>query len=327
MSNGNIKVVDSESNYKRISKNLIRNKEIDCTTLGVYAKIVVLGMDWQLNIKGLANVLGLSDAKVRKSIIILERNGYIKRTANYHDGKLDGWTYEVYPEPLDKKERSAAGYSLDSENEMLCCAEPSLTQNQTTLKTDYTENGEDNNNILNINTDLIKNNKEEKEVKEKDELFEQCWIAYNRKGSKKKAREYWNKLTQEEKESVLQHIKAYVSTRELSYQKDFERYLRDKIFTTLVFKGNSVVYDPSIGTSNVYHPQCNGNLRWNNIKQCYMYIGMFIEQLADGYTDDNRPDGATIVLNNARGTIQWNAALKKWEKKQDEMVINGQIYR
>ena len=56
------------------------------------------------------------------------------------------------------------------------------------------------------------------------ELFEECWVAYNRKGSKKKSLEYWKKLTDVEKQNVMPHIKAYVSTRELQYQKDFERF-------------------------------------------------------------------------------------------------------
>lgn len=79
----------------------------------------------------------------------------------------------------------------------------------------------------------------------KDELFEQCWIAYRRKGSKKKAKEYWRKLSEKEKSLVLPHIKAYVESREISYQKDFERYLRDKCFLSVVFNGNKVAYDPT----------------------------------------------------------------------------------
>ncbi len=76
-------------------------------------------------------------------------------------------------------------------------------------------------------------------------LFEDCWAAYRRKGSKKKAKEYWNKLTDKEMDRVLPHIRAYVSSREVKYQKDFERYLRDKTFDTVVYNGNNIVYDPT----------------------------------------------------------------------------------
>ena len=91
----------------------------------------------------------------------------------------------------------------------------------------------------------IENNKKESN-KERNALFEECWIAYRRKGSKKKAVEYWNKLSEEDQDRVLVHVKAYVESRELNYQKDFERYLRDKTFLDIVTnsKGN-VIYDPN----------------------------------------------------------------------------------
>ena len=80
------------------------------------------------------------------------------------------------------------------------------------------------------------------------ELFEECWKAYRLKGIKKKALGYWNKLEESEMQMVMPHIKAYVGSREIQYQKDFERYLRDKVFMTVVFSNNTVVYDPNIVT-------------------------------------------------------------------------------
>lgn len=321
MTNGNIKVVEPMDDYKKIHKSIIKNKNIDCTTLGIYVKIVVLGAEWQLNIKGLASVLDLSDARVRKSIGILEREGYIKRIANHHNGKLDGWIYEVYPMPLDEMQCSNAGYAkMDEECDYQSCAEISVTEKQTTLKSDNTENGEDNNNRLNILLDLNNNktynNIKEKELKEKsDTLFEECWIAYKRKGKKGKAKPYWNKLSCEEQARVLPHIKAYVQSRELQYQQDFERYLHDKTFLSVVFKNNSVIYDPTRFETGVYTPQGRG-IWFNEDTKSYWSIDNFYdEKIYDGYDDDNRPDGAEITLNNGRGTYVWNANNKKWIKK------------
>lgn len=84
----------------------------------------------------------------------------------------------------------------------------------------------------------------------KDELFEECWVAYRRKGSKKKAKDQWRKLKDSEKESVMQHLKTYVSSREINYQKDFERYLRDRTFKDIIYKGADVIFDPSEGANN-----------------------------------------------------------------------------
>lgn len=77
------------------------------------------------------------------------------------------------------------------------------------------------------------------------ELFNECWKAYRMKGSKKKAKEYWNKLKDVEIDTVLAHIKAYVSSRDVQYQKDFERYLRDRVFLDVVYSGNNIIYDPT----------------------------------------------------------------------------------
>ena len=152
----------------------------------------------------------------------------------------------------------------------------------------------------------------------KDELFEECWKTYRRKGIKRKSMEYWKKLTEKEKSVVLAHIKAYVSSRDIQYQKDFERYLRDKVFETIVYKGNNVVYDPtkkkSDSTSDVYMPTCDGMLSWNDYYGCYMYVGFWDGRIADGYDDDDRPNGASVTLNNGRGTVVWHSQTKSWDK-------------
>lgn len=154
----------------------------------------------------------------------------------------------------------------------------------------------------------------------KDDLFETCWLSYRRKGSKKKAREYWHKLTDAEKQNVMPHIKAYVKSRDLCYQKDFERYLRDKTFNEIIINGNKVIYDPTKlckgeSASNVYMPTCDGALSFNEYYKCYMYVGYWDgRHIPDGYDDDNRPDGASVTLNNGRGTLVWNSETKTWNK-------------
>lgn len=154
----------------------------------------------------------------------------------------------------------------------------------------------------------------EKALKD-DTLFEQCWIAYKRKGSKKKSKEYWKKLTIDEQQQVLPHIKAYVSSRDLQYQKDFERYLRDKIFQTIVYQGNVIVFDPTKKDKNAtYTPETGFSLNWNDYYNCYLYTGYWNGYIPDGYKDEDRPNGASVTLNNGRGIVVWNSNLKRWEK-------------
>lgn len=173
---------------------------------------------------------------------------------------------------------------------------------------------------------IYNNTKEKNEIdksisKSSDELFETCWVAYRRKGKKGKAKSYWNKLTQSEKENVLSHIKPYVASRELQYQQDFERYLRDKTFLSVVISKNNIVYDPTkLGkgesTSNVYVPSGNFAITWDDNLKAYLYIGFYSDgmMMPDGYDNDNRPDGAKLVLNNGRGTITWNKTTKTWNR-------------
>lgn len=173
---------------------------------------------------------------------------------------------------------------------------------------------------------IYNNTKEKNEIdksisKSSDELFEACWLAYRRKGKKGKAKSYWNKLTQSEKENVLSHIKPYVASRELQYQQDFERYLRDKTFLSVVISKNNIVYDPTkLGkgesTSNVYVPSGNFAITWDDNLKAYLYIGFYSDgmMMPDGYDNDNRPDGAKLVLNNGRGTITWNKTTKTWNR-------------
>lgn len=173
---------------------------------------------------------------------------------------------------------------------------------------------------------IYNNTKEKNEIdksisKSSDELFETCWVAYRRKGKKGKAKSYWNKLTQSEKENVLAHIKPYVSSRELQYQQDFERYLRDKTFLSVVISKNNIVYDPTkLGkgesATNVYLPSGNFAITWDDNLKAYLYIGFYSDgmMMPDGYDNDNRPDGAKLVLNNGRGTITWNKTTKKWNR-------------
>lgn len=69
-----------------------------------------------------------------------------------------------------------------------------------------------------------------------------------------------------------------------------------------------------LGKDAPYTPVCEGALNWNDYYGCYMYVGYWNGFIPDGYTDDNRPDGATITLNNGRGTVTWDGKTKTWIK-------------
>lgn len=156
MDAGSLIIIEPENRFKKICRHIIENYEP--VVVGAYCKIVTLGAKSRLNIKYLSKVLGLSPAKMRSIIVLLEEDGYIKRVpAKDEKGKLKGWLYYVYPEQLDKKDRSSAGKSsVLSENRQH--GEP------TTRKTDNTENNKD------IYKDYKDNNKDLDKEKEKKSI-------------------------------------------------------------------------------------------------------------------------------------------------------------
>ena len=48
--------------------------------------------------------------------------------------------------------------------------------------------------------------------------------------------------------------------------------------------------------------------------QQYIAIADHGKHIPDGYDDDTRPDGASVTLNNGRGTLVWSVITKTWNK-------------
>ena len=114
---GNITIIEPVSRFKKVDISLIENERIDCTTLGVNTNLIVFGKKWNLTVRGLRKLLGLSDAKVRKSLSLLEQEGYIVRTPCRNEkGQLVGWDYAIYPTPVSEDERSKAGAGKETPN-------------------------------------------------------------------------------------------------------------------------------------------------------------------------------------------------------------------
>ena len=276
------------ANYTTISNVFLRDKELSLKAKGLLATILSLPENWDFSIKGICTTIKEGTTAVYSAIDELKERGYCKVVTNRNEkGMIVGNDYTFYEDP-----------SMENLN----------VGNKTQINT----------NISLPNTKDTDNKEKNKEEETNKELFEQCWIAYRRKGKKGKSLPYWKKLTESEKQMVLPHIKAYVTSRELQYQQDFERYLRDKTFTTIVFLKNKVIYDPTRldkkdKANEVYMPLTDGALSWNDYYTCYMYVGYWDgKHIPDGYDDETRPDGASVTLNNGRGTLVWNAETKTW---------------
>lgn len=149
---GNITIIEAESRFKKVDKSIIENPKIDCLTLGIYTKLIVLGKKWNLNVKGLKSHLSLSDEKIRKALLLLEEEGYLLRTPIRNEkGQCLGWNYTIFPTPIDENERSKCG----------CKKEDSRpTTFPTTRFSDHSDLGGDNNIRLKETKDLNKKEEE-----------------------------------------------------------------------------------------------------------------------------------------------------------------------
>ena len=58
-----------------------------------------------------------------------------------------------------------------------------------------------------------------------DNLFDDCWAMYGRKGNKQTAFRYWKKLSTEDKYNIQDNILPYINSREYKYRKDFQGWI------------------------------------------------------------------------------------------------------
>ena len=288
--------VNKLSNYQVIPRELIFDNTLSDRARFVYCYMASKPNGWDFYMNPMAKEIGYSVETLRKYINELVENGWLVKGEQKNEGLFGAVTYTLN-DSKTKNEEESSDCTKNSDTEKIRHGEIPTQYNIDTLHSRDDRNGKE---------------ERDKSLSKKDEWFEECWSAYRRKGKKGKAKTYWDKLKEDERGKVLQHIKSYVSVNELRYQQDFERYLRDKTFESIVVKGNIIVYDPTLGEDATYHPFGNNNIMWNDLYNCWLSIDDFNGSVIDGYNDENRPDGAEIVLHNARGTITWSKKNKKW---------------
>ena len=268
---GNFYIEEAESDFKRVHKSIIFNKDIDCLTLGIYVKILVLGKKWQLNIKGLSSYFGISDMKIRKSISLLEREGYISRKAVQDEktGKLAGWNYTLHAIPLEESKRTCAGRKNSEET-----VYPENRQHgyPTTRLSDNTETGEDNNNKLKEDINLKEISKPnqykeeiDKSISKKDENDDvNAWIdeMYSLYPTKCPCRNTYLGKCNKDKERIRKLLKSYT-------KEQIEKVIKNEVDTKY---GKSYMSNFSTFLNNFPDPNCidfgadEGNLNEDNDK-------------------------------------------------------------
>lgn len=247
----------------------------------------------------IANLLGVTENSANRILSSLISKGYVIKTA------FDG-----------RRRFVKTAFSYDKADYSQMNKLPIQESVSSSNNGEYIHNTSNNTVDLEEEKDKSFSKKEANTRNKYDVQFEKCWKEYGRKGNKSEAYKVWIKLSEEDRLKVLPHIKAYIQSRsEKSYQKDFERYLSKRVFDSVVFKGNMIIFDPERenANDNEYRPQLDGfNLHWNEQTKCY--ITMYdISMLADGYTAENRPSSAMVMKGGIR--YKWNTQTKQWEEQ------------
>lgn len=213
-------------NFQNIPRELIFDSSLSDRARFVFCFMVSKPDDWQFFLEPMAKEIGYSVETLRKYIKELVESGWIVKGEQERDKGVFG----------------ATSYTLRANKK-------SCTEN-----TD-TENFRHGKNPTQQNRDIIQKIEDKKKRNEYTDDFEEAYVAYRRKGNKANAYKMWLKLTDDEKKKVAIHIPHYVSTREVQYQKDFERYLRDKVFENVVYLRDKVVFDPYAIESATLQPK------------------------------------------------------------------------
>lgn len=137
---GNIKIIEPTSNFQKVSKGIIFNPEIDPFTLGIYVKVIALGKRWELNLGRFAEMMKMSEDRIRKAFAKLETAGYLRRERSRNDkNQFIGWNYQISTEPFPDM-----GVSRPSENPDVGDSRPS--ENREVYNRDIKENRDINKN-------------------------------------------------------------------------------------------------------------------------------------------------------------------------------------
>lgn len=209
------KIYNELNNYQNIPRELIFDSSLSDRARFVFCYMVSKPDDWQFFLEPMAKEIGYSVETLRKYIKELVESGWIVKGEQERDKGVFG----------------ATSYTLRANKK-------SCTGN---TDTEFFRHGK---NPTQHNIDIIQKREEKKGRKEYSPVFEEAYVAYRRKGNKANAYKMWLKLTDKDMLMVATHIPHYVATREVQYQKDFERYLRDRVFESVVYLKDNIVFDP-----------------------------------------------------------------------------------
>ena len=337
---GNVK--NELKGFESIPRDLVFDKSLSDRARFVYVFMACKPDGWNFFLEPMAKDIGYSVDTLRKYLNELVASGWLVKgeqtnekglfgaveytikatkftdTENFRHGKntVQENIDNINIKDTDNKEKNKEQSLSKKEKSALPFAATLPCSKGQPSRVRAVNNHNDNNKSL-----FNKTNNKEKEYKEK---FANFVALYKKMGGKARGLDTeFNDFTKRHKDwrAVLPYLELAVQ-REMKArnQAKAERkfFPEPKMLQTYLGKQRAWELYVTVGedlTREEYTPECGGMLNWNDYYNAYLFVGMFYDQIADGYTDDNRPDGARIMLNNGRGFIVWNKETKKWETK------------
>lgn len=287
-----INFINELNNYQPIPRELIFDNSLSDRARFVYVYMASKPNGWSFFIEPMAKDIGYSTDTLRKYINELITSGWLIKGEQQKDKGMFGavqYTLKATKNTVSEKVR-------DGKN---------TTQKE--------------------KRDIEQKRDEKEEIKEYKEKFDAFVLAYKKAGGRvRNADTEFKDFTKRHKDwkQVIPYL-GMALQREIKARNQAKAnnkfYPAIKNLITYLGKQRAWEMYVTIGEeikNNEYTPECGGALTWNDYYNCYIYTSMFVEDLTDGYNDNNRPDGATIMLNNGRGFIVWNAEKKEWQNKK-----------
>lgn len=285
-------------NYQNIPRELVFDKTLSDRARFVYVFMACKPDGWDFFLEPMSKDIGYSVDTLRKYLNELVASGWLVKGEQSNEHCIFGAVeYTLKAIKFTDTEKLRYGKNMAQEN---------------------IDNISLPNNTKNIFDKEIK--KEEKEYKEK---FAEFVSAYKKMGGKSRGIDTeYKDFTKRHKDwqKVLPYLELAVQreTKARNQAKAQKKFFPEpKMLQTYLGKQRAWELYVTVGEdikTDEYTPICDGALSWSDDLNCYVYVGMYYGHVSDGYTDENRPNGAKIMLGNGGGFIVWDKEKKVWNK-------------
>lgn len=192
--------VNRNKNYTHMANYHFREREMSLKAKGLLSLMLSLPEDWDYSANGLAALSKDGKDSIKKTLVELEKFGYLKRTrATDANGRFAGYDYDIFEKPQTAKPTTGIPSTESPSAEIPSTGNPpqlntnQLSTNQLSIKEIYP--------------------------------FDAFWAAYPKKKAKEAARKAWEKLKPDEAlgKAIIQAVEE--SKKTTDWKKEKGKYI------------------------------------------------------------------------------------------------------